>query len=573
MLAAPQTKGFGPAHDGVRVVSPGHLVLVLHTHLPWVLGHGRWPHGQDWLHEAIAECYVPLLRMIDRMVEDGVSPQLTIGITPVLAEMLASPRLREDFAEYCEERTWRAEEDRKEFRRFHAGEISTLAAHWSEFYEFALDDFRRTYKSDILGALRRLQDEGHIEILTSAATHGYLPLLGTQANVSAQVRAGVATYRRHFGRAPKGIWLPECAYRPGGAWTGSGGRREGARPGLERVLAANGLAFFFVDTHLVAGGTPMGTYEDRIAGDMVAKRRKPTGQSPNEPHAVIAKGGKRLAVYARDPRSSTQVWSADYGFPGDGAYLEFHRKKGPQGLRYHRVTDRRTPLDAKEVYAPEAAAKRAAVHAEHFIGLVRGTLAAFHREHGRPGVVVAPFDTELFGHWWFEGPQWLEHVLRGLQEDVTPLTASAVLERHPPASAIRLPEGSWGLGGAHYVWNNDDTVWVWDVVYRAEDAFLQFVNAAKGKRRPELKRVAAQLARELLILESSDWPFLITTRSARDYAEARVKLHADAFDELLAVGKRVLEASLTKADEALLRELEMRDAPFPEIDLGWWTGD
>jgi len=123
------------------------------------------------------------------------------------------------------------------------------------------------------------------------------------------------------------------------------------------------------------------------------------------------------------------------------------------------------------------------------------------------------------------------------------------------------------------VWNNDDTVWVWDVVYRAEDAFLQFVNAAKGKRRPELKRVAAQLARELLILESSDWPFLITTRSARDYAEARVKLHADAFDELLAVGKRVLEASLTKADEALLRELEMRDAPFPEIDLGWWTGD
>ena len=553
------------------MASLGHLALVLHTHLPWVLGHGRWPHGQDWLHEAIAECYVPLLRLIDRLVADGVSPQLTIGITPVLAEMLASPRLREDFSEYCEERTWRAEEDRKDFRRFHAGEIATLAASWSEFYEFALDDFRRTYKSDILGALQRLQEEGHIEILTSAATHGYLPLLGTGRNVAAQVRAGVATYRRHFRRAPKGIWLPECAYHPGGPWSGSGDRHESTRPGLEEVVAANGLQYFFVDTHLVAGGTPIGTYEDRFADGVPAERTKATGRSPNEPHSVLTKSGKGVAVFARDSRSSTQVWSADHGYPGDGAYLEFHKKKGAQGLRYHRITDRRTPLDDKEPYDPEAAAKRAQAHAEHFVGLARGTLEAFHREHGRPGVVVAPFDTELFGHWWFEGPLWLEHVLRGLQGDVTPLTASAFLERYPPTSAIHLPEGSWGLGGGHHVWRNEDTTWVWDLVYRAEDAFLDFVNAAKRKRRTEVRRVAAQLARELLLLESSDWPFLITTRSARDYAEARVKLHADAFDRLLVMGKRVLAEELTEYDKAFLHDLESRDAPFPEIDLAWWA--
>jgi len=511
--------------------------------------------------------------MIDRLVADGVSPGLTIGITPVLAEMLASPRLREDFSEYCEERTWRAEEDRKEFQRFDADEIAALSAKWSEFYEFALDDFRRTYKGDILGALHRLQSEGHIEVLTSAATHGYLPLLGTRANVAAQVRAGVAAYRRHFRRAPKGIWLPECAYRPGGPWSGSGSRRERTRPGLEEVLAANGLQYFFVDTHLVAGGTSIGTYEDRIGGAVAAVRRKATGQSPNEPHAIVTKSGARVAVFARDPRASTQVWSADYGFPGDGAYLEFHKKKGPQGLRYHRITDRSTPLEAKETYDADAAAKRARVHADHFIGLVQGTLAAFHRENGRPGVVVAPFDTELFGHWWFEGMQWLEHVLRGLHGDVTPLSASAFLERYPPTSSIRLPEGSWGAGGGHYVWSNDDTTWVWDLVYRAEDAFLEFLDAAKRKRRPELKRVAEQLARELLLLESSDWPFLITTRSARDYAEARVKLHADAFDELLAVGKRAMEGTLTKADEASLGNLEARDAAISEIDLGWWTED
>jgi len=555
------------------VASLGHLVLVLHTHLPWVLGHGRWPHGQDWLHEAIAECYVPLLRMIDRMVADSVSPQLTIGITPVLAEMLASPRLREDFSEYCEERTWRAEEDRKEFLRFHAGEIAALAANWSDFYEFALDDFRSVYKGDILGALRRRQADGHIEVLASAATHGYLPLLGTERNVAAQVRAGVATYRRHFRRAPRGMWLPECAYRPGGPWSGSGDRRERTRPGLERVLAANGVRYFFVDAHLVAGGTPIGTYEDRFADGVPAERTKATGRSPNEPHAVVTKSGKRVAVFARDPRSSTQVWSADYGYPGDGAYLEFHKKKGAQGLRYHRITDRRTPLDDKETYDPGPAAKRTQTHAEHFVGLVRGTLEAFRKEHDRPGVVVAPFDTELFGHWWFEGTQWLEHVLRGLQGVVTPLTASAFLERNPPTSVIRLPEGSWGLGGGHYVWRNEDTTWVWDLVYRAEDAFLEFINAAKRKRRTEVRRVTAQLARELLLLESSDWPFLITTRSARDYAEARVKLHADAFDRLLAMGKRVLSEPLTADEEAFLRDLESRDAPFPEIDLGWWMED
>jgi len=164
-------------------------------------------------------------------------------------------------------------------------------------------------------------------------------------------------------------------------------------------------------------------------------------------------------------------------------------------------------------------------------------------------------------------------VIRGLQGDVTPLTASAFLERHPPTSAIALPEGSWGLGGGHHVWSNDDTTWVWDLIYRAEDAFAEFAAAAKPKRRPELKRVASQLARELLLLESSDWPFLITTRSARDYAEARVKLHADAFDRLLAVGRRVFAEPLTSDDEAFLRDLEARDALFPEIDLAWWTED
>ncbi len=554
-------------------VSPaGHLVLVLHTHLPWILGHGRSPHGQDWLHEAIAECYVPLLRMMDRLVADGISPQLTVGVTPVLAEMLVSPRLREDFTVYCDARIKRAEADRTEFHAAGAYEAAGLAANWSDFYASVLDDFLRRYRGDLVGALRSLQDAGHVEILTSAATHGYLPLLGTDAHVAAQVRAGVATYRRHFRRTPLGIWLPECAYRPAGPWSRPvGKRREGRRAGLESIVAANGLRYFFVDTHLVAGGTPSGTYEDRFEAKPSAKRRKETHASPNEPYLVRARGKPGVAVFARDPRSSAQVWSADFGYPGDGAYLEFHKKKGEGGLRYHRITDRRMPLDAKETYHPEPALARTSVHADHFVSLVRETLASFRAAHGRPGVVVAPFDTELFGHWWFEGPQWLEQVIRGLQDDVTPLAAARFLERFPPTSTIALPEGSWGQGGHHWVWLNDDTKWVWQRVYAAEDAFLGALRAARGKRRPDVKRAMAQLARELFLLESSDWPFLITTRSARDYAEARVRLHTEAFDRLLAVAERAIAVPLRPEDAKFLEEAEARDGPFPEIDLAWWA--
>ena len=553
--------------------SLGHVVIVLHTHLPWVLGHGRWPHGQDWLHEAAAESYLPVLRVLDRVVADGRSPRLTIGITPVLCEMLAAEAFQEGFVAYLDARRALAERDREEFDAIGSRDAAHQAVAWSDFYAAARTDFVRTYRRDLVGAFRRLQDDGHVELITSAATHGYLPLLGTDASVGAQVRAGVSSHRRHFGRPPRGIWLPECAYRPAGSWSRPvGAGRTWTRPGLEEVVARHGLRYFFVDTHLVSGGAPLGTYGDRFEDSPPIALRPATNLSPNEAHVLLARGRRRVAVLARDPKSSVQVWSADYGYPGDGAYLEFHRRKGMGGLRYWRVTSRASPLDDKAPYDPAAAAERVRAHADHFVATVRETLRAHRAAKGRPGTVVAPFDTELFGHWWFEGPAWLEIVLRRLAEEGTAATASESLARPRPSSVVSLPEGSWGQGGGHWVWLNDDTRWVWDLVYRAEDAFRSLLGELGTGRRGLVARILRQLARELLLLESSDWPFLITTISARDYATARVKAHAAAFDRLEGLARAAATGPLAPGDREWFEEVEILDSPFPEVDLDWWAG-
>ena len=554
------------------MVAPlGSVVFVLHTHLPWVLGHGRWPHGEDWLYEAAGECYLPVLRFLRRLQAEGRKAHLTIGITPVLAEMLAAPRFRQGLEMYLDERRDLADRDSDAFRREGDAHGALLAGQWSTFYRDAKRDFLETYAGDIIGAFRDLQDRGRIEILTSAATHGYLPLLARDESLEGQVRTGVAAYRRHFRREPRGIWLPECAYRPASDWSRPvGPPRRSPRPGIETFLARHGLRFFFVDTHLVAGGVPLGSYEDRFAEPRLDAAGPPSGLSPNDVHGIAA-GRRRLAVFARDPRSSVQVWSADHGYPGDGAYLEFHRKRGQGGLRYWRITDRRLPLDAKISYDPGAAAERVRAHAAHFAGLVRDTLREHADKTGRPGVVVAPFDTELFGHWWFEGPSWLEAVLRDLETDVAVVTASEHLEARRPRFSVQLPEGSWGQGGHHWVWLNDDTSWVWERVYRAEDDFLEAARASGRERSPVVRRILGQLARELLLLEASDWPFLITTGAARDYAEGRAAFHADAFDRLRGCLAVALRGSLTAADEAWLADLETRDSPFPDVDPDWWS--
>jgi 1,4-alpha-glucan branching enzyme len=546
-----------------------------------VVNHGRWPHGSDWLCEAAFECYLPLLETAHRLVADGISPKWTINLSPVLTEQLASPEFQKELSFYHDNALRACTESREYFTREGQKEIVRLTHFWEEFFE-RMWEMHRRIGGDIPGTFADLQRAGHVEIITCAATHGYLPLLARDESIHLQLRTAVETHRRHFGRAPRGIWLPECAYRPRYEWTPptgpDSGRDRRVRPGLEEMLAVHGLEYFVADSHLVAAGAPIFLYRDYIPlkegrVDPVVAMPSTEARSPYAPYRVASRGGTGQAVaFFRDPRTTLQVWSREHGYPGDYAYLEFHKKHFPGGLRFWRITDNLGDLGTKAVYDPDVAFQKARRQASHFVELVQDTLARASGDG--PALVCSPYDSELFGHWWFEGPLWLEHVAREMTRAGVPcMTLGEALQIVPPRATLALPEGSWGEGGDHRVWLNPNTEWTWDRVYSAEAEWVGHLTRLAGKDTPELRRVLAQATRELMLLQSSDWQFLITTGTASDYAERRIAGHYAEFKRLCEMAQ-ALEAGDTLSPDAAasLRRLEREDFCFPDLDPTWGLG-
>ena len=540
----------------------GAFTFVLHSHLPYARLAGRWPHGEEWIHEAATETYLPLLSALHDLADEGTRYRLTISITPVLAEQLADADVLANLETYIEDLHDRADADVA--RWSHTGDQAraSVAGFYAGRFAWLLDQFRNRFGRDLIGALRRLQDGGYVEISTSAATHGYLPLFERDSSIYGQVRTGVRAYERHFGRKPESFWLPECAYRP--AYTAGDGTY---KPGIEEFLAAQGLRVFFVETHAILGGEPLGRAEGHAIGPYpeVAVRytvprtahSEPTHRTTFQPYWVAQ---PRVAALGRNVTTGLQVWSADHGYPGDFVYREFHKKDGESGLHYWRVSGAGVDLGDKEYYDPAAAFDRVHDHARHFASLVEDQVRGYRASSGRYGIVSAAYDTELFGHWWFEGVTWLQEVLRHLSKsDVVDLTGAAEFVReHPPEEVVALPEGSWGQQGTHFTWSNADTAWMWPIINGAQRRMEGIVarHPAAGAMAPAM----AQLARELLLLESSDWPFLVTTGQARAYAELRFAEHVERFNRL-ADG---IEAGCV--DEAYLADLIERDKLFADID-------
>ena len=541
------------------------FVFTLHSHLPYVLNHGRWPHGSDWLCEATLDTYLPLLEVFRRLEAEAVPAPVTIGFTPVLANQLSSPLFVSEMEAFFNQRIAACDEAPASLAKTSDSHLLPLVQFWRSQL-VRLRDLFYSIERDLIGAFRALEADGRLEIIGSAATHGYLPLLARDESIRLQLAVGVSEHRRLFGRSPAGCWLPECAYRPRGPWEPwPSAPRSGMRRGIEEHLADAGFQFFFVDAHLAAAGRPLGLSGDP-AGDPIVHApagRVAPGEPLRSPYRAYRVGRGPVAAYVRDPRASMQVWSRFEGYPGDEWYLEFHKMRWPGGLKLWRVSGPGVDLGNKQPYQPEAASDRARGHAEHFAHLLAGI--ATGQSQNREGVIVAPFDTELFGHWWFEGPEFLADMYRSLvrqKGNVNPATGSLHLLRHPPRAAIRLPWGSWGANGDSSMWLSEHTAWTWERLWPLEQAFWDAAPNAIAS--PMARPVLAQAARELLLAQSSDWQFIMSTGAAADYAERRFQEHCSDAEALIAAlgpGKeRDIEASQRRAEE-----LERRDPLFPNI--------
>jgi 1,4-alpha-glucan branching enzyme len=573
-------------------VAHGAFSFVLHSHLPYARLAGRWPHGEEWIHEAASETYIPLLQTLYDLKEEGIKFRLTLGITPILAEQLADEMVLENFNAYLDMKILAAKKDMALYAPPNVVSLEKiegldrpegsegdphlyyLAGWYKDYYEAVQKAFNERFAKDMIGAFRNLQDEGYIEIITSAATHGYLPLIGRDSALRGQIETGIQSYERLFGRKPTGFWLPECAYRP--AYVDEKGN---TRAGIESYLAERGIKVFFTETHTITGGQPVGIAAGDVLGPYGEIKRRyviPASKAPLPkreattflPYYVsdTTKGSSAethsgVAVIGRNNSTGQQVWSADWGYPGDFDYREFHKKSGTSGLQYWRVTGAKTDLSHKDYYHPEWADYKLEQHAEHFAHLVGDLMRDYHQQTGKYGIIASNYDTELFGHWWFEGVRWLGLVIRHLAnyEEIDLLSASEFVEQHPPQDMIHLPEGSWGAGGTHFTWDNGETHWMWQPIHEAEAKMEALANQYTNPNDNELL-VLKQAARELLLLQSSDWPFLVTTGQAREYAIQRFTQHIERFKALT----QSLDENRPNRSQA--EELYELDKVFPDID-------
>ncbi len=527
-------------------MSTGFFSLILHAHLPFV----RHPEHaefleEDWLYEAITEVYLPLAATLARLHKEGLQPRLTLNLSPTLCEMLTDPFLQTRYTRHLDNLLALAEKELdRTFREL--PQCHATARMYYEHLRATAQLWHEVYQHDLVRAFAALQEAGVVEIMTCGATHGFLPLISTTEARRAQVEVAVANYQKHFQRKPRGIWLPECAYSEG----------------LEELLASAQLEYFVADTHALLYGTPRPRY------GVYAPVRCPNG----------------VAVFARDLETSQQVWSSIIGYPGDPDYREFYRDVGwdaphdylrphlhadgtrrPLGLKYHRVTGREVPLEHKQAYVPERARARARIHAEHFVA-ERIKQAARLREtlNGHMPLIVSPYDAELFGHWWFEGVQFLDFVFQQLharRRELSSVTPGEYLDARPRLQVQRLSLSSWGAEGYYKVWLNEGNAWMYPHQHAAEARMTALANKFPTPPEDELTRRALnQCARELLLAESSDWAFQIYQGTTVEYAARRFRAHIRRFNTLAEQIER------GPIDATQLTDIERRDNLFPELD-------
>ncbi|MFQ5456786.1 MAG: glycoside hydrolase family 57 protein [Nitrospirota bacterium] len=524
----------------------GYLSIILHAHLPFVR-HPEYSDflEEDWFYEAITESYIPLINMMDGLVDDGVDFRLTMSLSPTLLSMLLDPLLQSRYLKRLDKLIDLAIKETE--RTIYQTEFSDLAFMYKARFLKARDTFLNMYNKNLVNAFKKFQDIKKLEIITCPATHPFLPLLKNNPSaVRAQIETGIRYYEDIFVIKPAGIWLPECGFYPG----------------LDEILKECDIRYFFLETHGILNAIPAPKY--------------------GVYRPVYCNTG--IAAFGRDSESSKQVWSAEEGYPGDYDYREFYRDiahyleydyirpylhdgiRSDTGIKYYRITGNNHD---KQPYVPESAEKKAFIHAENFIYNRERQIERLNSVMKMKPIVIAPYDAELFGHWWFEGPDWLNFLFRKIasgQDIIKLITPSEYLSLYPAHQVCSPSMSSWGCRGYNEVWINNSNDWIYRHLHSSADKMSELSSTYKGAK--GIKRKALnQAARELLLAQSSDWAFIMKSGTMTQYAIKRTKNHLLRFLSLYDSIKS------GKINERLLKEIEERDNIFPDIDYTIYDSD
>ncbi len=521
-------------------MSKGYVAFILHAHLPFI----RHPEYDDfleerWLFEAISETYIPLINNFSRLQEEGIDFKIAMSISPPLLCMLDDPLLQERYVNYLNRLI---ELTGKEIERTqHHAELNRLAAMYHIKYKNDLYIYKEKYNCSLIKAFKELEDSGILELITCAATHGFLPLLGIHPEtVRAQISVGVETFARYFGHKPRGIWLPECGYIPE----------------AEEYLAECDVEYIIIESHGILFANPRPVYG--TFAPIVSK------------HGTIA--------FGRDIESSKQVWSSEVGYPGDHDYRDFYRDIGYDldisyikpyissdgyrvhtGIKYYSITGK---TQDKLIYNPERAYAKAESQAEDFIESRINQVDYLSSKMDKPPVIVCPYDAELFGHWWYEGPYWLYNVVKKMNlmsQKLSLITPGAYIDKYPVMQAASPCISSWGSKGYSDVWLNKNNDWIYRHLHKAAERMIELANDytnADGMLRDALN----QASRELLLAQSSDWAFIMEAKTMVEYARKRTQDHVGRFTKLY------YDIKENNVDEEWLKEIMWKDNIFSDID-------
>ena len=514
----------------------GKLAIVLHAHLPYVRKNEMNSLEEDWLFQAILECYIPLLQVIESsQKENSINTKLTISLSPTLLSLLLNKKIQETFPSWIKTRIQFLNDlppNEKKASEFLMRNINNKYLYWQK------------YSGNLIDRFKSLNNSGNLDILTCAATHGYLPILRENPEtVKGQINTAIRSHKNIFGTRPLGIWLPECAYYEN----------------LDQILFNSGIRYAVLDGHGILNANPRPRYG--IYAPICSR--------------------KGVAFFGRDSKSTLPVWSAKDGFPGHDVYREFHKDLGwelpasklkekgiptvrPLGLKYHKITNNKISLGNKEFYIESEAKRKAEEHADDYLLARSRQLENLSLLSSFEPLLIAPFDAELFGHWWYEGPIFIENILKKSTKYSIRLTnLREVLSQKPNLQICDPSPSSWGQGGFHKYWLNENNAWIVPEITRAGSTFVDLLS--NNFKNDYSKRFLKQAARELLLSQSSDWSFILKAGTTTELAKERIERHLFRFWKLVKMIK-----NSSKPDMSFLVNIEEEDKIFPDIQIDDW---